>query len=184
MTPEEITAMAIWKPIPNFPGYEVSSLGQVRRGNRLLAIGKNVSGYPRVTLSVGGRSVSRVVHALVAEAFIGPRPNGLQVRHLDGSKNNNRPCNLVYGTAAENAADKALHGTSPVGLRNGAHTKPHARPRGSKHGKSVLTEEQVRLIKGRLRSWEWGLCARLSEEFGVSEHVISKIRTGRTWGHV
>lgn len=48
---------------------------------------------------------------MVADAFIGPRPNGAVIRHLNGKANDNRPENLAYGTQAENVQDEVRHGT-------------------------------------------------------------------------
>jgi hypothetical protein len=59
----------------------------------------------------------RYVHSLVAEAFIGPRPIGLEVRHLDGDSTNNAVDNLRYGTHAENMQDRVKHGRDPQALR-------------------------------------------------------------------
>lgn len=58
-----------------------------------------------------GKQKTVRVHQLVAEAFIGTCPKGMQARHLDGNRMN--PClsNLEYGTATQNEADKKQHGT-------------------------------------------------------------------------
>lgn len=114
MRPEE------WRPIPDFPGYEVSSLGRVRsfrRGatGRLVAQNNNPrSGYPQVGVYRAGKQVVTPVHVLVAAAFIGPRPEGWHTRHLDGSRDNNVPSNLAYGTPSENAQDRWEHGTMSI----------------------------------------------------------------------
>jgi hypothetical protein len=50
------------------------------------------------------------VHQAVAAAFLGARPDGLVVRHLDGNPSNNSLMNLRYGTSAENAYDRIAHG--------------------------------------------------------------------------
>lgn len=94
--------MKIWKPIPSFPGYWVSSAGEVRspRG-RLLAMTPN-----RAYRAVKIKAVPRKVHALVAEAFLGPRPPGQEVRHLNGNAADNRLKNLAYGTPRDNQMDK------------------------------------------------------------------------------
>lgn len=47
---------------------------------------------------------------LVGEAFLGPRPDGLETRHLDGNPANNSARNLRYGTKSENAQDRVRHG--------------------------------------------------------------------------
>lgn len=52
-----------------------------------------------------------MLHLLVAAAFIGPRPPGKIVRHLDGNRKNPRWGNLAYGTYAENTQDAIAHGT-------------------------------------------------------------------------
>ena len=115
MTTEE------WRPVVGFPAYEVSSRGRVRsshawRGqrDRILIGGTSTKGYPYVQLVApdGGVKV-RATHILLAEAFIGPRPIGNHVRHLDGNRKNCTVENLAYGTPAENAADQLRHGTHP-----------------------------------------------------------------------
>lgn len=68
-------------------------------------------GYRQVSLWRDGGGHSLFVHALVAQAFIGPRPEGLEVRHLNGDPLDNRPENLAYGTGSDNRADSIRHGT-------------------------------------------------------------------------
>ena len=55
-----------------------------------------------VGLSIKQRVVCRYVHHLVAEAFIGARPQGFQLNHLDGVKANNAAKNLEYTTPMQN----------------------------------------------------------------------------------
>jgi hypothetical protein len=106
-----------WRPVSGWVGYEVSDLGQVRSSRRgrvqVLRGGVDPRGYRNVTLFRGARSTKRQVwvHALVIEAFVGPRPEGMQVRHLNGDPTDNRLSNLAYGSPAENVADSFAHGT-------------------------------------------------------------------------
>jgi DNA-binding NarL/FixJ family response regulator len=72
-----------------------------------------------VSLWLNKRWRNVLVAALVADAFHGPRPTGLQIRHLNGDSLDNRATNLKYGTAAENAADREAHGMTAHGPRNG-----------------------------------------------------------------
>lgn len=91
-----------WKPIPGYEGlYSISSLGRVRREARFQQ-SYSSGGYPRVNLSRDGKATAKSIHILVAEAFIGPRPEGLQINHKDGVKENSELSNLEYVTAAEN----------------------------------------------------------------------------------
>ena len=102
----------IWCRIKGFPLYDVSNLGQVRRWYG--CDGSNASkfrtlklyaihGYFFVTLYANGKPTRRPIHQLVLEAFEGPCPDGMQVSHLDESRDNNRLSNLAYATPVENA---------------------------------------------------------------------------------
>lgn len=117
-----------WRPVPAFEAwYEVSSLGRVRRIKqacgttigKVLRPGRNRLGYPYVVLSREGRVTTHTVHKFVAGAFLGPRPDGLDVNHIDGDKANNRAENLEYCTRAAN-----LSHAYRVGLRRYDGTKP------------------------------------------------------------
>ena len=161
-----------WRPVVGYEGsYEVSDLGRVRSldrviiqnsryGNphahpvkgRLLRPGRSASGHLSVSL---GRGNSRFVHTLVAEAFIGARPAGMKVRHLDGDEANNRRDNLTYGTHGENGRDKKDH--------KGAATYK-------------MTTPDVRRIRARLARGDVG--QRIAEDFGVSASLISAIKNG------
>jgi hypothetical protein len=100
-----------WREVPGHPGYEVSSLGQVRSPRTILKPwASNDLGHLKVSLT-GRRRM--YVHRIVALAFFGECPTGLEVRHLNGKPGDNRVGNLAYGTRAENLADRVLHGTVP-----------------------------------------------------------------------
>jgi hypothetical protein len=113
-----------WRPVPGWEDiYEVSNHGRVRSrrvgrySGRVLAACAGPGGYRAVQLYRDGMRQQAYVHTLVALTFHGPRPAGLQIRHLDGNQLNNRPENLCYGTAAENAADTYRHGYVKGGRR-------------------------------------------------------------------
>jgi hypothetical protein len=113
----------VWRPIPYAPDYEVSDFGRVRSWKpyhgipapRLLTPNTTTSSrrvpYAKVDLRIDGRPKTTRIHSLVAQVFIGPRPTGMEVRHLDGDSLNNRVENLTYGTSAENSRDTVRHGT-------------------------------------------------------------------------
>lgn len=42
------------------------------------------------------------IHTLVAETYLGVRPEGMVIDHIDGNKSNNHLSNLRYTTVAEN----------------------------------------------------------------------------------
>lgn len=95
-----------WKVISG-GRYEVSDFGTVRlikqyrnKPAGFILSGFDKYGYPRVYL---GPEIKHVkVHALVAAAFIGERPIGMEVNHRDGNKKNNHWTNLEYVTHQQN----------------------------------------------------------------------------------
>lgn len=127
---------------------------------------KSPHGYGRLTvkLSKDGKAKTHLVHRLVAAAFLGPCPDGMQVAHCDGDPTNNHVSNLRYATPLENTGDKFLHGTVL---------------RGSCVGNAKLNEAQVRKIK-RAK----GTVYEIAAEFGISIAHVSRIRSGKRWRHV
>lgn len=111
--------------------------------------------------------MSVLIHRLVLEAFVGPRPDGLEARHRDGDPTNNRLDNLLWGTSSDNENDKRRHGTMQYGERNGM---------------TKLTEEQVREIISRHANGESQRA--LAVAFGIRQPQVSRIVTGRRWGHL
>ena len=100
-----------WKPC--FDGdYEVSDCGDVRRARpgRGTYAGRPLKpvlmgmGYYVVNPVRNGKNVYTYIHVLVAAAFIGDRPDGMDINHIDGNKLNNHVSNLEYVTHRENMA--------------------------------------------------------------------------------
>jgi hypothetical protein len=122
--PAPFSPVETWLPVLAFEDfYEVSSEGRIRgvrrRGSAggVLAPGRHPEGYWQVTLSVDGTRTTRTLHSLVAEAFIGPCPEGMEVRHLDGQRTNTQVANLAYGTRSRNVQDAVEHGTHHLARR-------------------------------------------------------------------
>lgn len=114
-----------WRPVVGYEGYyEVSNNGRVRTVGRISSYGRPVrervlkpdlSGiYPQVKLARDGRGRTSRIHALVAEAFIGPRPAGMEVCHTNGNHADNRLENLRYDTHSENQRDTVRLGLHPL----------------------------------------------------------------------
>lgn len=103
----------IWKDIPWTKGaYAVSNTGLVRSNERF-SIDRTVrerilkacpinSGYLTVHLKVDGKRYSRLIHRLVAEAFLDGYFEGATVDHKDCDKHNNCVENLEWVTKSEN----------------------------------------------------------------------------------
>lgn len=176
--------METWKTIPEWPNYEVSSLGQIRRAETkcLLKLAYTPRGYLFVLLYRGGKKFNVKVATAVAQAFIGPRPAGLTVNHVDEIKGNNTPENLEYCTLYENNKHATRMGLRPTGDKNGMRIHPERIPRGSRNGRSKFNEEEIPNIR-RLRA-EGHSIASLSRDFGVAHSTISRILRGLTWRHI
>lgn len=100
-----------WRLIDGTNGaYEVSDQGEVRnrKTQRVLSQFPDKCGYLRVVLTIGGRPSHKLVHRLVAFAFV-DNPHGyVEVNHIDEDKTNNLPSNLEWCTRLHNL----MHGTA------------------------------------------------------------------------
>ncbi|WP_352250053.1 HNH endonuclease [Amycolatopsis nalaikhensis] len=97
-------AVEEWRSIPEFPHYEVSNMGRVRRYGSAItaAVFKNPRDrrpWVRVTLYKDRVPTQRAVHVLVANAFLGERPKGTSVQFKNGDSTDARLENLYYGRA-------------------------------------------------------------------------------------
>ena len=166
--------MTEWREILS-GDYEVSRCGRIRRARpgRRTAAGREMKpvlmkiGYFMVAPTVAGRNRRFYLHELVALAFIGPRPAGREINHIDGVKTNNVASNLEYVSHAENMRHARRLGLLPSGRR--------AR-------KSHLTEDDVRAMREA-----WAAGARgvdLSIHFGVATATVSHIVNRKTWRDV
>ena len=112
MIPEE------WRPVVGYEGrYEVSSWGRVKslprartKGGLLTPFPRGENNYPSITLRDGSEKRSHHVHTLVMVAFVGPRPDGMECRHMNGDPADNCLDNLAWGTPVENGRDTVRHG--------------------------------------------------------------------------
>lgn len=154
---------ATWRVCPSWPLYEANQFGEIRvvKTAHVLCQRFDRSGYLVVTLTRNGKRTRFRVHQLVTNAHFGPRPSGMEVRHLSGIKSDNSIANLRYGTPQENYADRRLHGTDNAGSRN---------------GRALLSKEVAELV--RVAPVSASVAARL---LGVSRAAIRDIRLGLNW---
>jgi len=112
------------KPIIGFTDYFVTDDGIVlsKKSGRekVLSLKKDRYGYMVAHLSENGKAFDRLVHRLVATAFI-PNPEGKPfVNHKDGDKTNNSVDNLEWVTQKENIRHSIeVLGNCPRKLNNG-----------------------------------------------------------------
>ena len=155
-----------WLPVAGFEGlYEVSDQGRVKSLDRwatrsdgkrqhiltklLKAFPNGASNHQRVDLRKEGKTYPRQVHRLVMESFVGPYPDGQEIRHLDGDPTNNALSNLAYGTRSDNLYDAVRHKTHwqskkthcPLGHEL---IPPNLVPSHIGHGRSCLACQRAR----------------------------------------
>jgi HNH endonuclease/NUMOD4 motif len=161
-----------WRLVAACPAYSVSNRGRVRRdapgprtrAGRIVRVAP-ARGYLIVNLCHAGRRLCRTVHSLVAEAFLGPYPAGMEVNHRDGDKRNADVRNLEYVTRADNRRHAYRTGLQDA--------------RGQQNGHAKLTAEQVRAIRAS-SALPWALAA----EHGVSQGCVADVLARRTWRHL
>lgn len=166
--------MEEWRAIPGYEGYEVSSLGGVRRvaagrgtrAGRLITPTPDAGGRLVFNASRNGKRKQFKVHVAVALAFIGPRPDGKEVAHWDGDQANNKLSNLLYATPVENNRHKARHGAQPLG---------------EKIWNAALTEKAVKWLREN-----HGVIpqAEMARVLGVHVMTVNQAIHRRTWKHV
>lgn len=161
----------VWKDVPGYEGkYQVSDHGNVRSVDRLvphpltkhkrrkgIPLKQNRNNQERLVVRLCGKTF--YVHTLVALAFLGPKPEGLMVAHLDGNKDINVPQNLMYATARENSQHRVYHGGR------------------------LATPEIVRTVRGTDTSANGALKA-LAANLGLPKQVIVNIKNGSCYSHV
>ncbi len=166
-----------WRDIPEYEGYyKVSNTGIVmslikRKGSRPSPYMNgtiNTAGYRVVNLSKDGKYKTKLVHVLVAQAFI-PNPNNLsEVCHRDDNPSNSHVDNLFWGTHKDNVEDMVKKGRGQ---------------RGEGHYMRILTEDNVREIRSRYTGRR-GQQKELADEFGVHKETLREVVNFTTWKHV
>jgi len=159
----------------SFIDYEVSNEGRVRRitatrrtlANHVMTLQKESTGEYRLILRHEGVQHRFTIHSLVADAFIGQRPLGLTIDHLDADRSNNHATNLEYCTQKENTL-RAIR----MGLR--------VPLKGERHPMSKLTKGQVEWIRITLREnlISKGDIARI---LNVTRSLINAIEQQKLW---
>jgi hypothetical protein len=161
------------KDIPGFLGYRAGVDGKIwssLSGEWKELKGHLVNGYVMVSFFSGEKGHRKenytLAHIQVLRTFVGECPDGMECRHLDGTRDNNRLDNLVWGTPTQNAADRTSHGRSVRGS-----TVPNAK----------LHESDIPLI---LDMYAKGQRTQdIAPQFNVTNGAIWFVVKGIRWKH-
>jgi hypothetical protein len=124
-------------------------------------------GYERLNLLVNGKWTQCRVHAVVLETFVGPRPEGMECRHLNDIKTDNRAENLCWGTKTENHEDQRYN-------------KGYVDISGSRNPKAKIRIEDVKLLKSG-RDFTLEEKKEIARRNNITLQSIYKIIRGETW---
>jgi hypothetical protein len=163
-----------WREVPDYPGYDVSNMGQVRSWRKrgpaqgvykdhpdvMRSCLRSVT-YPYlcVNLSDGKRKTMHAVHCLMLAAFKGPRPDGMDACHNDGVRVHNFIENLRWDTPSGNCQDKLRHGTA--------------------RGYAKLTPVDVVMMRSLFA--KGARVNKLADQFGIDFTNVYLICKGKTW---
>ena len=167
----------IWKSIKQYPNYEVSNLGRVKRiphkyrkTELILKPQETKNGYLRVNLYKNNRMFHVFIHRLVLGAFQGYNKTKVIVNHRDSNPKNNILTNLEWCTTQENVKYSFEHGNKFM-------------TKGEQCSWHKLTEEQVIDIRNRFKIGAHNM-RELADYFNVNKTTIWEIIHRKIWRHI
>ncbi len=172
-------SMTEWRSIPDWPEYEVSENGDVRRvapvigaptSKRplpyLLKPARSSTGYMTFKFTRRSQSTTFHRHRIVALAFLGQPPfPKAEIAHLDGSRSNDHVSNLRWVTHKENEDHKIEHGT------NYANERAH---------NAILSKATVLQMR-REFTGQRGEIAAIARKHGIRYDTAYAAIKGRNW---
>ena len=149
--------------------YACNEKGEIlnRLTGKKLRTFKGKDGYYRVSLYMGKKAKTFIVHRLILSAFIdNPDPEKYtEINHIDGNKANNLLSNLEWCDRGYNQRHAYKQGLRIA-------------KKGSSNGRAKLTEQDVSRIRELLNYLPQ---VKIAKIFGVSKSTISAIKTGVLW---
>lgn len=170
-----------WKKLDGFY-YEVSDCGKVRsiarvtmRSNgkkhtvvsKVLKPATDGGGYSRVALMQNGKLITKKIHRVVAECFIGQSEK--EVNHINGIKSDNNISNLEYVTRGQNMRHAFASGLCVPA-------------KGSDNSNSKIDEIMALTIKTMLMSGFGPI--KIAKMYGISKNITKDISRNKTWRHI
>jgi hypothetical protein len=162
------------KQIDGFENYFVDKIGNVYSNRKcqsnlhseLRKLKPSVAGcgYLLVVLMKDGKRCNKLVHRLVALAYIDNPYNKPQVNHKNGIKTDCRAVNLEWSTGSENTIHAINTELMAIGERR---------------TQSKLTNIQVLLIREDKRAQ-----SKIASDYNISQQLVSYVKNNKCWKHI
>ena len=166
--------MLVGGSIARFPHYIIFNDGTVysKYTRRHLKPILQDNGYFHVTLCENKKHTQIGVHNLVAEVFLGARPNGCITNHKNGLKIDNRIENLEWISIQENVKHAYRNNLRTI---NKEHRERCAALGRSKRSYSDQDAQDIRALFSGARGEKIGL----AKMFGLSRYAVASILGGK-----
>jgi hypothetical protein len=154
--------------------YSVSNFGRLRNNktNKILKGSKNSDGYMIFDYTLDGIRHFKLIHRLVALAFI-PNPDEKPfIDHIDNNKTNNNAYNLRWCTSNENQQNIGLKSNNTSGHKGVFYRKD------SKKWRATISHNGKIINLGSFKTKEEAMYERkkkANELFGLFVHSIEKL---------
>ncbi len=87
----------------NWNGYLVDEDGTIyNKDGTVKSLKTNAKGYLFTNFYYDGASHTKAIQVVVAEAYLGPKPEGFEVDHINNVRSDNRVKNLQYLSKSDN----------------------------------------------------------------------------------
>lgn len=174
----------IWKNVEGYNGdYKISNHGRVKsfKWGRPHILKKSITdkGYVKCALNKNGERQDKLVHRLVATAFIPNPENKPQVNHKNGIRDYNFYKNLEWVTQNENIS----HGRRFLGHKNKFRHLFNYHSAGEDHHNSKLKKDDVKEIRELYNNKDVKV-KDISNMFGISRQTVRHIGKSITWKHI
>ncbi len=159
-------------PVKSFPGYYINNSGELYSDYRFkfkqMKPTKNSVGYMQVQLCKNKKHINKLIHRLVAEAYIhNNNESFVMINHINGIKHDNRVENLEWCDSTRNNQHAYQTGLNSC--------------KGTKNSQCKLSSEDVRKIRELYPDMR---IIDISKLYNVCESSISQIVHNRTWRHL
>ena len=166
-------APEVFVDIQGYEGYQVSNYGRVKNSKTGKILKPYLTrGYLRVSLYNESGRRCKLVHRLVAEAFLPNPQHKPAVNHINGCKTDSNVSNLEWVSASENMAHAHNNGLRPI-----------LNTQGEKNGFAKLTEAEVIQIKQLLSDGKLTQ-KTIGSQFNISRSTVKSIKSGKRWSYL